>query len=122
MKRLLLILFMFLLLSFPTMASVETKISIVSCETDIKLSKYDNDTQIILGVKDESGNEFTNVYLEQQIRRSDKGYSYILEGSNCIYLDDVEYKRVENSKSVSFWGWLIFLLIMMIVVSGWKKI
>lgn len=120
MKKLLLALFVFMLLGISVMASTETKVNVVSCETDIKISKYDNDTQIVLGIKDENGNEFTNVYLKQQIRKSEKGYSYILEGSNCIYLDDTEYKQVKDNQNATFWIWFIFLLFICIGLLWWQ--
>lgn len=109
MKKILAVLSILMLLSLSTLASTETKISIISCEVDLKISKYDNDTQIILDIKDEEGNKLTNIYTKQQVRQSNKEYSYLLEGSNCIYLNETDYGQVKEAQRGSFWGWFIFV-------------
>ena len=110
MKRALICFLVFILTTIPILAYKETKVEVVSCVVDLKVGRYDKETKIILEIKDEENNIFTNVYSKQQIMRSDKGYNYILENSNCVYLMDKDYEQIKSQHTTTYWFWIIFLL------------
>lgn len=103
MKKFLMITMLTATLCTTLMANDIRKVDVVSCETDLKMGEYDSETKLILNIRGEDGNTFRNVYSKQQIQRSNKDYSYIQDNSNCIYLNEEDYKQVKDDESATFW-------------------
>ena len=111
MKKILTVLLIVMMLCATTWANNIKEVDVLSCNTDLSIGKYDGETKFILEIR-EDANTYTNVYTKQQIQRSNKEYSYIIDRSNCIYLNEVDYKLVKDDKNATTWVWVIILGLM----------